>query len=85
MINRREFLGTITAAAVLPALGSQEPQANEWGVPVFDLHFHLRAQPAGSAVTAHAATATARASARTTTRLPPQWRANASRAKRWGC
>jgi predicted TIM-barrel fold metal-dependent hydrolase len=47
-MNRREFLGTITAAAVVPVLGFQEPPANEWGVPVFDLHFHLRPQPAGN-------------------------------------
>jgi predicted TIM-barrel fold metal-dependent hydrolase len=47
-MNRREFLGTITAAAVVPALGLQESRANEWGSPVFDLHFHLRPQPAGN-------------------------------------
>jgi predicted TIM-barrel fold metal-dependent hydrolase len=47
-MNRREFLGTITAAAVVPARRFQEPPANEWGVPVFDVHFHLRAQPAGN-------------------------------------
>lgn len=47
-MNRREFLGTITAAAVGPALGLQQSPANEWGVPVFDVHFHLRAQPASN-------------------------------------
>ena len=46
MINRREFLETV--AAVVPALGWQEPPANEWGSPVFDLHFHLRPQPAAN-------------------------------------
>ncbi len=43
MINRREFLETV--AAVVPALGWQGTPANEWGAPVFDLHFHLRPQP----------------------------------------
>jgi predicted TIM-barrel fold metal-dependent hydrolase len=47
-MNRREFLGSITAAAVVPALRFQEPPANEWGGPVFDVHFHLRAQPASN-------------------------------------
>ena len=46
-MNRREFLETIAAAAVVPALARQGP-ANEWGSPVFDLHFHLRPQPAGN-------------------------------------
>jgi uncharacterized protein len=45
VMNRREFLGTVTAAAVLPALGRQTA-TNDWGSPVFDLHFHLRQQPA---------------------------------------
>jgi uncharacterized protein len=47
-MNRREFLGTVSAAAILPAFGRQAAPANEWGSPVFDLHFHLRAQPAGN-------------------------------------
>ena len=47
MINRRQFLETV--AAVVPALGWQgTPPANEWGSPVFDLHFHLRPQPAAN-------------------------------------
>src|SRR5258705_2299147 len=46
MINRREFLETV--AAVVPALGWQGSPANEWGSPVFDLHFHLRPQPAAN-------------------------------------
>ena len=45
-MNRREFLGTV-AAAVVPTLARQDP-ANEWGAPVFDLHFHLRPQPAAN-------------------------------------
>jgi len=46
-MNRREFLETVAAAAVVPALARQDP-ANEWGAPVFDLHFHLRPQPAAN-------------------------------------
>ena len=47
-MNRREFLGAVTAATVLPAVHRQAAPANEWGSPVFDLHFHLRAQPASN-------------------------------------
>ena len=46
-MKRREFLETVTAAAVVPALAPQEPP-NEWGSPVVDLHFHLRPQPAAN-------------------------------------
>ena len=46
-MNRREFLETVAAAAVVPTLARQEP-ANEWGARVFDLHFHLRPQPAAN-------------------------------------
>ena len=46
MINRREFLETVAAA--VPALGWQPTPANEWGSAVFDLHFHLRPQPAAN-------------------------------------
>jgi predicted TIM-barrel fold metal-dependent hydrolase len=46
-MNRREFLGTIAAAAVVPAGVLQNP-SNEWGTPVFDLHFHMRPQPASN-------------------------------------
>jgi predicted TIM-barrel fold metal-dependent hydrolase len=45
-MNRREFLETVAAAAVLPMLARED--ANEWGVPVFDLHFHLRPQTAAN-------------------------------------
>src|SRR6187200_3050612 len=45
-MNRREFLETVVAA--VPALGRQGTPANEWGSPVFDLHFHLRQQPAAN-------------------------------------
>ena len=46
-MNRREFLETVALGAVVPTLARQEP-ANEWGSPVFDLHFHLRPQPASN-------------------------------------
>lgn len=46
MIKRREFLKTV--AAVVPALRWQGTPASEWGAPVFDLHFHLRPQPAAN-------------------------------------
>jgi predicted TIM-barrel fold metal-dependent hydrolase len=51
-MNRREFLGTVAAAATVPtvagrAAAAQAP-ANEWGSPVFDLHFHLRPEPASN-------------------------------------
>ena len=46
-MKRREFLETVTAAAVVPKLAPQEP-TTEWGSPVFDLHFHLRPQPAAN-------------------------------------
>ena len=47
-MNRREFVQSIAAAVVVPAGLRQEMSANEWGSPVFDLHFHLRSQPAGN-------------------------------------
>jgi predicted TIM-barrel fold metal-dependent hydrolase len=47
-MNRRAFLETVAAAAVVPALARQGATVNEWGSPVFDLHFHLRPQPAGN-------------------------------------
>jgi predicted TIM-barrel fold metal-dependent hydrolase len=46
MTSRREFLETV--AAVVPALSWQDSSANEWGAPVFDLHFHLRPLPAAN-------------------------------------
>jgi predicted TIM-barrel fold metal-dependent hydrolase len=45
-MNRREFLETVAAAVVLPTLARDDP--NEWGASVFDLHFHLRPQPAAN-------------------------------------
>jgi predicted TIM-barrel fold metal-dependent hydrolase len=46
-MNRREFLETVAAAAVVPTLAGHAP-GNEWGSPVFDLHFHMRPQPVGN-------------------------------------
>src|SRR5436309_3945215 len=46
-MNRREFLETVAAAAVVPTLLRQD-SAGEWGSPVFDLHFHMRSQPAAN-------------------------------------
>lgn len=46
-MKRREFLETVAAAAALPVLAGAEP-ANEWGTPVFDLHFHLRPETASN-------------------------------------
>jgi predicted TIM-barrel fold metal-dependent hydrolase len=45
-MNRREFLKTVAAAGVVPTVVRQGARANEWGSPVFDLHFHLRPQAA---------------------------------------
>ena len=45
MITRRAFLETVAVAAASPVLRMQTA-ADEWGSPVFDLHFHLRPQPA---------------------------------------
>jgi len=47
-MNRREFLKTVTVAGVVPTLVRQGVPAHEWGSPVFDLHFHLRPQPASN-------------------------------------
>jgi len=46
-MNRREFLEAVAAPAVVPALAFQN-SSNEWGSPVFDLHFHLRPRPASN-------------------------------------
>jgi predicted TIM-barrel fold metal-dependent hydrolase len=51
-MNRREFLETVAAAAVVPAVAGRafagQAAQNEWGSPVFDLHFHLRPEPASN-------------------------------------
>jgi uncharacterized protein len=46
-MHRREFLETVAAAIVVPTLAGQD-RSGEWGSPVFDLHFHLRPQPAAN-------------------------------------
>ena len=46
MISRRTFLETVAVAA-MPVVRLQTGPG-EWGSPVFDLHFHLRAQPANN-------------------------------------
>ena len=46
MLNRRQFLGVVGASMSLPAFARLEVQNSEWGSPVFDLHFHMRGQPA---------------------------------------
>jgi uncharacterized protein len=47
-VNRREFLEAFGSGLLLPALVRQGGSTNEWGSPVFDLHFHLRPQPASN-------------------------------------
>jgi len=47
-MKRREFLELAAAAVVLPSFARQTASANEWGSPVFDLHFHMRPQPAAN-------------------------------------
>jgi predicted TIM-barrel fold metal-dependent hydrolase len=46
--TRREFLETVAAAAALPSFVRQIAGSGEWGSPVFDLHFHMRPQPASN-------------------------------------
>ena len=48
MIGRRAFLETVAAAAAFPVWRSQSGPASEWSSPVFDLHFHMRPQPANN-------------------------------------
>ena len=49
MLNRRQFLGVVGAAASWPAVGLRGSPIDEWGSPVFDLHFHMRSQAAANA------------------------------------
>jgi predicted TIM-barrel fold metal-dependent hydrolase len=46
MLNRRQFLGVVGASVSLPVATLRAAQTSEWGSPVFDLHFHMRGQPA---------------------------------------
>ena len=48
MIDRRAFLETVAAVAAVPLFGRQPAPASEWGSPVFDLHHHLRPNPAAN-------------------------------------
>ena len=47
-LNRREFLGSVAGSIAVGAVSSRAQQTFEWGSPVFDLHFHLRGQPAAN-------------------------------------
>ena len=51
MLNRRQFLGVVGAAAAWPVAGQRDSPISEWGSPIFDLHFHMRGQAAAN--TAH--------------------------------
>jgi predicted TIM-barrel fold metal-dependent hydrolase len=44
MISRRIFLRAAVASALVPAARARARQSDEWGSPVFDLHFHMRAR-----------------------------------------
>jgi predicted TIM-barrel fold metal-dependent hydrolase len=46
-MDRRAFLEAIAATAALPSLAGQGA-TNEWGVPVFDLHYHPKPDAAAS-------------------------------------
>jgi predicted TIM-barrel fold metal-dependent hydrolase len=46
MLTRRKFLGAVAAFVALPSVSARGQQPDEWGSPVFDLHFHLRPRPA---------------------------------------
>ena len=53
-MDRRAFLGSLVAPALVPGLTRQSPvPAGEWGAKVFDLHCHLR--PQAESVLAHLA------------------------------
>jgi hypothetical protein len=46
-MDRRAFLGSLAAPALLPAVARQtSARATEWRPAVFDLHCHLRPQSA---------------------------------------
>ena len=47
-MNRREFLNGRRGCGAAASFVRQAAGGNEWGSPVFDLHFHIRAQPAAN-------------------------------------
>ena len=47
MLRRREFLEAVAASVLVPS-PARPDGANDWGSPVFDLHCHLRQQPASN-------------------------------------
>jgi predicted TIM-barrel fold metal-dependent hydrolase len=47
-MKRRQFLQSIAAASAMPSLLRQGASTNDWGSPVFDLHCHIRQQPANT-------------------------------------
>jgi uncharacterized protein len=48
MLSRRQFFGVVGAATFSPAVGFRDSPIDEWGSPVFDLHFHMRGQTAAN-------------------------------------
>lgn len=46
MPDRREFLAA--TAALVPSMAIQAPGPGQWGSPVFDLHCHMRQDPAAT-------------------------------------
>jgi len=48
MLNRRQFLGVVAASVSTRAASLRAAQSSEWGSSVFDLHFHLREEPAAN-------------------------------------
>jgi uncharacterized protein len=48
LVNRRAFLGIAAASLALPRWVRGAPQNGDWPSPVFDLHFHMRGQPAAN-------------------------------------
>jgi predicted TIM-barrel fold metal-dependent hydrolase len=46
MLTRRRFFGVVAASVALPSMSARSQPSNEWGSPVFDLHFHMRARHA---------------------------------------
>ncbi len=47
-MDRRTFLQSVATTALVPPVLARQSDSGEWGTPVFDLHFHLRAQAASN-------------------------------------